>query len=141
MCNFLVQGVEKYDFYTVNGSMDWAIVPAGTIKYLNQETPIRVQVGDYSWGYIHTAHKHRDFLSKNKSTLEELFYKKLGQSGSIYSTEEDKKFKISMRLSPSVIVLLRYIPKGEFLTLVTMYQLNRRLDGIELGRYRSEFRI
>ena len=46
-----------------------------------------------------------------------------------------------MRLSPSVIVLLRYIPKGEFLTLVTMYQLNRRLDGIELGRYRSEFRI
>ena len=132
-----------YDFWLWSQQRDWAVIPAGTIRGFNEDLPIRLQTGTFSWGKVHIERRHGHWLNRLNRSLFELLHEKLGQPGQFYSTEEDSKIKIAMRLAPDALLVLRYIDNrryGAFLTVTTMYQLNHAIDGENLGRYLSEFR-
>jgi hypothetical protein len=56
----------RYDFYTANDSVDFAIFPAGIIDYVAKDTPIRLQRGDGGFGAVHIAKSHGPWLDKHK---------------------------------------------------------------------------
>jgi hypothetical protein len=49
--------------------------------------------------------------------------------------EDADKFLIAMRLAPEAVVILKHIPRLEFLSVVTMYFRQGPIDGEEIGRY------
>ncbi|GLS83258.1 hypothetical protein [Paraferrimonas haliotis] len=139
---FTVTGNNKYDYWLVNGRRDWAVIPSGTITGFDEDLPIRLQVGHAGFGQIHIEKRHRHWLRKINKSLQEVLALKLAQPGTIYSTEEDRKIKIAMRLSPDALLILRLTPHryGNFLTVVSLYIRNGKLDGDILGRYCSSFK-
>lgn len=141
---FSQTGSKKRDFWLIDGQKDWAIIPNGTINGFNQDLPVRLQVGDLSWGQKHIDNKHRHWLEKLNKSLADTLYLKLGQSGQIYSTEDDCKIKIMMYINPGALLVLRHVQDdkdGDFFTVVTLYKQNKRLDGESLGRYLYTFRV
>ena len=142
---FTKTGTERsnlFDFWLVDNRKDWAIIPSGTIRGLSVDMPIRLQTGEFSWGKTHIEKKHGYELKQLGMTVFELLYKKLGQPGSFYSSEEENKIKLVMRLAPDTLVILRQIETRheEFFTVTTMYRIPRSIDGSEIGRYFSSFR-
>lgn len=126
----------KFDFYAVNGVANLAVIPGGTHKAQPADAPIRLQRGDPGWGAIHIAQKHDHWLAKNSMEVHEIVWTKLQQQGGIYSTEEEDKFKISLRLSPSALLILRLIPRSlPFFTVVSIYLHPSELDGEHIGKY------
>lgn len=62
---------------------------------------------------------------------------KLQQSGKVFSTEQNDKTKVSMTVSPSALLVLKFVPRYECLTVVTIYSQQGRLDGELLGHYKA----
>lgn len=142
---FTKTGTERhniFDFWLVDNKKDWAIIPSGTIRGISIDMPIRLQTGKVSWGKTHIEKRHGNELKQIKMTVCELLHKKLGQPGSFYSSEEENKIKLVMRLAPDTLVILRHIETRyeEFFTVTTMYRIPRSIDGSEVGRYFSSFR-
>lgn len=127
----------KYDFYSVNDTIDFAYMPI--IEGITDKTiPIRLQRGDSSFGSTHIDYKHKAWLQKNKTTAPEMVWIKLQQSGFIYTTEEDDKLKVVMRMPPAALVVLRFIEAREpFFSIVSVYFREGQLDGTKLGIYPS----
>lgn len=126
---------EQYGFWTVDGSTNFGTMPGGVFEGINEPLPIKLQVGNASWGAIHIDKKHGHWLVKNKQTAAGMLYRKLSDGGSVYSTEEADKSKVNLALMPSALLILRYIPKQKFLTVVSIYEKRGGLDGGFLGRY------
>ncbi len=141
MAEFSKEGDDRFTFWTVNASKDWAIIPANTLKGFPEERPIRLQVGTKTWGQTHIEFRHSMWLKKIDKTVQEALFLKLAQSGSVYSTEDDNKIKIMMRIAPDSLLVLRLVNNkhGDFLTVVSLYYKNERVDGDALGRYKSTF--
>lgn len=142
---FTKAGTERhnlYDFWLVDAKKDWAIIPSGTIRGLNTDMPIRLQAGTFKWGKSHIEKKHGYWLKQQGKSVCELLHAKLGQPGAFYSSEEDDKVKLVMRVAPDALIILRQIETRyeEFFTVTTMYQVPRHIDGSEVGRYFSSFR-
>ena len=79
---------------------------------------------------------------QNKNVCE-LLHEKLGQPGHFFSSEESSKVKLVMRLAPDALLILRHVENktlGDFLTVTTMYQVPRHIDGAGIGRYLSDYR-
>lgn len=112
--------------------------PGGIISSIPEEIPIRLQRGDNSWGGIHIATKHGHWLDKQKLDVHEMVWLKLRQPGAIYTTESDGKIKISLRIHPSALLILRLI-RGDtdiFMTVVSVYFHSSAPDGTQLALYR-----
>ncbi|GAA6167065.1 hypothetical protein [Sessilibacter corallicola] len=140
---FRPEGNKERDFWLINGQRDWATVPDGKINGFNGDLPIRLQVGNFGWGKKHIEKRHGHWLAKLGRTLAEVLHEKLGQPGQIYSTEENDKIKIMMRLSPDALLVLRHVRHreyGDFFTVVTLYKQTGHIDGESIGRYDSSFR-
>lgn len=143
MLTFTTTGNKKYDYYLINGNKDWANIPAGKIKGINQDLPIRLNIGDRSWGYEHINTKHKHWFKKIKSDVLNTLYLKLGQSGTIFNSEDSEKSKISLTITPSALLVFRISTdkeKNDYLSIVTMYSKQGAIDGEKIGRYTSEFR-
>lgn len=140
---FSSTGDHHRDFWMVNNQQHWAIIPDGTLAGFTGDLPICLQTGTPGWGKIHIERNHGGWLQRQGTTVCDLLYKKLGQPGTFYSTEEDNKLKLVMRLSPDALLAFRHIRHyhlGDFLTIITMYRVPRHIDGSEIGRYLSEYR-
>jgi len=125
----------KLDFYSRNGVTDLAIIPGGTHPDQPADAPVRLQRGDFGWGAIHIATKHGHWLDKNNLQVHEMVWFKLQQAGGIYNTEEEDKLKISLRISPSALLILRFIPRHGFFTVVSLFLHPNGLDGEHIGHY------
>jgi len=125
------------DFYLADEQMDFGVMPAGICAQI--ELPIRLQRGDTSWGAEHIERKHKPWLVKSNLNAQQMVWTKLQQSGPVYSTEENDKSKIIMRMPPAAFVILRLInTKPEpFLTVVSVYFREGGADGTKMGFYPS----
>ena len=76
-------------------------------------------------------------MQKQGKSVPELVHFKLGQGGTIYSTEEDAKVKISMRLAPDSLLILNIYEHTQtpHLSVTSLYAFPRNLDGQRLGKY------
>jgi hypothetical protein len=128
---------DKYDFCSANGNHDLSIIPAGTLAVAATDAPVRLQRGDVTFGAIHVASRHGIWLDTYKKCVEEMIWLKLQQSGTIYCTEDEDKFKVSIVLHPTALLVLRYIPRlrDPFFAVTTLYPVNTRLDGSVVGKY------
>jgi hypothetical protein len=131
-----------YDFYTSAGERDIGIFPGQLIPEVPDSIPVCLQRGDRSWGGIHIATKHGHWLDGQKLDVHEMVWLKLRQPGSIYSTESDGKLKISLRIHPSALLILRLIrgasgksALGDFMTVVSVYFHPKSLDGKRIAAY------
>lgn len=93
-------------------------------------------------GYGYLSRKHSHWVNSTGMTVPELVYHKLGQGGTIFSSEDTDKYKIDLRISPDALMVLRLIKnfQQDFFTVVTLYKHQGHLDGIRLGRYEHHFR-
>ena len=133
--------INKYEFWLINDSPDFGLIKGGVFGITRLDAPIRLQRGDGWFGEAHIQLKHSIWIKKNGLFIPELVWNKCRQPGIIYSTEELHKGKIMLPLSPSSLMVLRYIPKGNFWTVVTLYPHEGVIDGLELGRYSDAFNI
>lgn len=111
---------------------------------LNQEAPVPIclQRGDTKWGSDHIWKRHGTFTVKHSvgaafgHEVPWLVWRKLQQSGSIYTAEVEGKLKISLPLSPNalLIMLLKDAP-FQYFSITTIYTKEGGLDGTKLGRY------
>jgi hypothetical protein len=127
-----------HDFYVSPHGTDIGVFPGGLIEWITTDTPIRLQRGDSKWGARHIAIKHGHWLKKEKLEVSEMVWRKLSQPGSVYVSEDDGKLKISLRIHPSALMILRYIktPTDRFFTVVSVYAHPNALDGTHVGVYR-----
>lgn len=146
---FTQQGNKWFDFWLINGQTNFALIPPNVIPEYKIEgfdnacaASVRLQNGKKpSFGYEHILFKHGAWAKKLASSIPELIYIKLGQSGDIYLTEHQNKVKILLRVNPSALMVLNYIEKGNFFSVVTLYnQRSSVLDGEKIGRYLGSYR-
>jgi hypothetical protein len=138
MADFDCTGSHWNDWWLVDGSPDFALFPGGLLEWAPEPLPIRLHVGNLSWGERHIGHKHGVWVRRQKMSVAALVHHKLNQHGSLYTTEADTKFKISLRLAPDALCVLRYERQsdGGYWSVVTLYSHPQGLDGMRIGRYR-----
>ena len=124
-----------YDFYSCNGNDEFAIFPSGLVSGFDTPTPIKLQRGDASWGARHIATKHGVWLAKHKLEAHEMVWHKLRETGVIYSAETDDKLKLSLRISPTSLLILRYRAAQSFFTVVSCYAHPSQLDGTPIAKW------
>lgn len=128
---------EQYGFWTVDGSIDFGHMPGGIIPGIADALPIRLQHGNNVWGVHHINARHGGWLTRNNHTAASMVHLKLQQSGKVFATEAEDKTKVSMTVHPSALLVLKYVPRYECLTVVTVYGQQGRLDGELLGHYKA----
>jgi hypothetical protein len=135
---FTRTGDGRLDHWLVDGRHDFSVFPRGIVPDVSETTPIRLSVGDRSFGEVHITGKHEGLLKKNNMSTPELVYLKLADPGAVHCCEEKKKLKINLAIHPSALLILTLVERiGEipFFSVTTMYQKNRRVDGMRYGRY------
>lgn len=152
------EGNEKFDFWLINGIKNFAVIPANTIKDINSDIPvhnnipIRLQVGNKMFGEKHIVDKHshwiddlvnKKYIVSQENQVAELVWLKLGQNGTIYSTETSKKIKLMMKISPDALMVPHYteVEHEIFFTIATLYKTTNPIDGTQIRRYLSRFRM
>ncbi len=97
---FTATGKRPKDLWLVDGSTAFGFIPAKIVSGVEAQLPILLHVGNVAYGEVHIAKRHGHWVARQKKTVPELVYEKLGQQGRIYCTEVQNKFKISLRLAP-----------------------------------------
>jgi hypothetical protein len=146
MALFIAGGLSKDDYWFVNGSKDFSILPANTITGWDIDLPIRLHVGTVFFGQIHMQKHVYDLKDRMRRAIPELVYYKLSQGAAIYTTETDLKIKLKFGLTPNALICMerRYWNLGggkrdEYLSMVTIYPPRGQLDGEPLGRYEGSY--
>lgn len=137
MPEFTATGTHHQDNWLVDGSPEFSIFPGNTIAEFSSDLPIHLKVGNKAFGSFHIEDKHWHWLRKQGfDSAPHLVHHKLSQSGSVYCTEVDTKFKIMMQLKPSALLVMEYkeysIPH---FSVTTLYLPRGPLDGTVVGRY------
>ncbi|MGK5038785.1 hypothetical protein ACQ4WQ_00425 [Janthinobacterium sp. GB1R12] len=147
MATFTKTGEQATDFWLADGSKTFSIFPANTVEAFPRDIPIRLHVGNSSYGQIHTE-KHWKFKSAGNRTIPQLIHFKLGQSGTVYMTEAQKKMKITLGVTPGGLMLLEYRYQhdagrliDEYFSVTTFYANRAPVDGDKIGRYLGRPRI
>lgn len=128
----------EFGFWTVNGTIDFAFMPADLIPVgVEGPIPIRLQSGTGEWGERHIRQEHGGWLLQQHTSAAEIVHRKLTQPGGVYVTEHASKFKVNISLAPAALLVLRFISsKNPFFTVVTVYfKDSGRIDGDYLGVY------
>jgi len=148
---FAELGTNKDDFITVDGETNWATLPAYTLPKQNADMPIRLRVGDQSFGENHIYQGHKAWLDKLRRSARELIWEKLSlQGGKFYKGKKgkrgQKRTNFYVNLSPNCVLVLELqqdrttIPPTPFYSVVTMYQDRPKKDDSPIGTYSSEFK-
>lgn len=134
---FTCTGSAPKDLWKVDGSPDFAYFPGGVLARVPEPLPIRLKVGTVAYGETHILKRHGHWVAKQRMSVPELVYMKLGNSGVIYCTEHDDKFKISLKLNPTSLLILNLISGHDVdhFSVTSLYMHPSRLDGENLGRY------
>lgn len=133
---FTSQGTHARHLWLVDNSPHFSHFPGGIIDGLNDPVPIWLYVGTLAYGEVHIKARHAHWVNKTKKTVPQLVYEKLSQAGPIYTTEGDKKFKVSLRLTPSALLVLEYMDRATpHFSVTSLYMHPATLDGMKLGRY------
>lgn len=148
---FAEQGTSKDDFITVDGEVDWAVLPAYTIKGQKVDLPIRLRVGDQNFGEEHIYVGHKDWLDGLKRTARELIWEKLSlQGGKFYKGKPGNKGQartnLFVKLSPDCLLVMEKqqdkttTPPTQFLSVVTLYKKQPTRYDKSIGDYSSNFK-
>lgn len=136
MHTFNKTGEHAKDLWLVDGTPDFAIFPKGIIPDISDDLPIWLKVGTPAYGEMHIHQRHGHWVRKHAKSVAEFVYLKLGHSGQVYCTEDKGKFKISMRLNPSALLVLNHVSHAKpHLSVTTLYFHQGVLDGDLIGRY------
>lgn len=136
MPDFRPSGTKPRDFWLIDGSCDFAVIPGGVFTGIDVNTPIRLQNGTPHYGFQHIRSRHNHWVTRQEPTgcIATLLHRKLSQSGRLHVAEAEK-LTLAMRVSPEAVVILRHIRPAGFLTVVTMYYRQGAIEGDSLGRY------
>lgn len=142
MPNFTATGTNKFDFWQVDGSIDFGHIPAN-IQFDGSGDPIRLHIGNVHFGAEHIMKHETKWPQHLREKLPaELVFLKLNTPGAIWTAEVDHKKKLMLSLRPSALMVLehRYIHKDGgiqeyYWSITTMYPFSGRLDGEQVGRY------
>lgn len=126
---------KELQFWTVNGSEIFGVMPSGIIPSVLEPLPIKLQHGNAYWGAAHIEKRHGRWLMENKHSAASMVHFKLSQSGTVFTAEEDDKSKIRLALNPAALLVLKHIPSQKFLSVTSLYFKNSIPDGTQLGRY------
>lgn len=129
------EGKGKERFWLINGGLDFAVIPAGTLPGFEGAVPIRLPVGDNKFGAEHILRKHYHWVMKAQPNgcIATLVHRKLSQPGKIFTTDSTEKLALVMRVAPDAFMVLRKVP--EYLSITTLYVRPRETEGVELARY------
>lgn len=148
MNRFTIKGDEEDpdSFWLVDGSENFSIIPGNTISGIPYDMPIKLNVGDQSFGERHVSIRHQLWVKRSmnhkneydKRLVPALLHKKLNQPGTIYEIE-NKKLSIVLRLTPNTTLILKKM--GSYLSVTTFYYKENSPDDlwIEKGKYLSSF--
>ncbi|MDM2724197.1 MULTISPECIES: hypothetical protein [Enterobacterales] len=139
---FTPQGDDRNDYITIDGCIDWAMIPAHTLPRQKYDMPIRVRVGDELFGVKHILMRHGQWLEKLRRTPCELIWEKLSlSSGSFYRGNKPSKINIYVRLAPECFLVME--PQNDstkrFYSVVSLYKRSPRSDEKPIGLYQSIF--
>lgn len=147
MATFTKTGEQATDFWLADGSETFSIFPANTVKAFPRDIPIKLHVGNSSYGQIHTE-KHWTVKGAGNRTIPQLIHFKLGQSGNVYMTEVQRKMKITLGVVPGGLMILEHRNLhdagkliDEYFSVITFYQHRSQIDGDKIGRYQGRPRI
>lgn len=134
--SFTVTGTHKKDYYLLNGSPDFAVIPAGTVAGISIPMPIRLPYGDSLFGAQHILARHERWVLENESTgcVATLVWKKLSQRGSIF-VEQETKLNLSLKINPSALLILKQL--DGFYSVTTLYYHQRPAKGQLIGTYQG----
>ncbi|MBT8615535.1 hypothetical protein G6652_09265 [Polynucleobacter paneuropaeus] len=136
MTSFTRTGDKAYDYWLIDESATLGFIPGGIIATHENPIPIWLHVGNPAWGEAHIQGKHGNWLASNQSTVIALVYEKLSQKGSIYCSEDTNKIKISLRLTPTSIMILTLQQRPQLhFSITSIYPHPARIDGEVIGKY------
>ncbi|MEY4756863.1 MAG: hypothetical protein RJA34_1761 [Pseudomonadota bacterium] len=137
MPQFTSTGTLAHDLWLADGSPDFATFPAGIHSRVPHPIPIWLKVGTPAYGSVHIMKRHGLWVHKQKKTVAQLVWDKLGQQGRIWTTEKEGKLKINLHWNPSALLILELQDKAEVahFSVTSLYLKQGVLDGIELGVY------
>lgn len=138
---FLPLGDDKDDYITVDGQIDWATIPAHTLPKHKVDMPIRMRVGDQSFGDKHIYDGHARWLKKMKRTACELIWEKLSLAGGKFFKGKKNRTVIYVRLTPECLVVLepQIDNRTNFFSIVTIYQKQPKKGELPIADYSSNF--
>lgn len=119
------------------------MIPRNTIQGFHTDIPIRLQMGNSKFGATHIQAEHGQWLEQISMIAPQFLHYKLGQVGTIHSTNSPKKVIISMPTYPRGFMVLQLNPHnqlGEFFGLTTIYPRHKVSSGSVIGRYSDAFR-
>lgn len=133
---FTTTGTHKKDYYLLNGSPDFAVIPAGVIQGIDIEMPIRLPYGDNLFGAQHILYRHGKWVSDNEPSgcVATLVWKKLSQRGSML-IEQKSKLNLSLKINPSALLILKQ--QHGFYSVTTLYYHQRPAKGQVIGTYQG----
>lgn len=134
--NFTTTGTHKKDYYLLNGSPDFAVIPGDVIKGISSPMPVRLPYGDGLFGAQHIMGKHGKWVRDNEPTacVATLVWRKLSQRGSIF-IEDQSKLNLSLKISPSALLILKQL--DGFYSVTTLYHHQRPTKGQLQGTYQG----
>lgn len=132
--NFTTTGTHKKDYYLLNGSPDFAVIPENVIRGVCLPMPVRLPYGDSRFGAQHIIGSHGRWVRDNEPTacVATLVWRKLSQRGVIF-VEDQSKINLLLRISPSALLILKQL--DGFYSVTTMYHYQRESKGQKEGTY------
>jgi len=118
-------GERRNDYYLVNGSTNFAVIPKGKIRGIDEDMPIRLPQGDdKKFGARHIRYKRQSWIEEVEETgcVARFLWKKLQGNGDLYAVE-DERMTIHLRITPSILVILK--KQQGFFSITTAYYTNR----------------
>lgn len=142
---FIPNGDRENDYITIDGHIDWAVIPAGTIDKVNIDMPIRLRLGNDVFGLNHINKRHGHWLKKYKTDACNMLWKKLSlYGGKFYTTQKKSKMLLHIVLNPEALISLekKYDKdtKEHFFSVVTIYQQRPKDINNPNGIYDIAFR-
>lgn len=145
---------EEDDFWTVSGSPIFNYFPGGVVSWLPKAVPIVLTYGDpdrdHGYGESHirgkhgtnmwrSAQKHPQYR-KHTAALTDFtapcfLWLKLQESGPVYETTDRNKMEVLLTVSPSLIVILKFIRARGVLSITTSFPSPEQKGSKRLGRY------
>lgn len=124
------------DQWLANGCADFGFIVGGTLERVEDDAPIRLFHGDAGYGAHHIRARHGHWVKRWNMDVPALVWLKCQQRGKIYTApDEPRKLMLSLMLSPTSLLVLRYIREAHFFTVVTLYHRSQQIDGDLVGVY------
>lgn len=136
---FSCTGSSIGDIWLADGCSDFAFFPQSLMRELNASAPIPIclHVGNLAFGQVHIDHRHKHWLATLQSDAKSLVWAKLQTSAQVYASDKAGALKLSFRFAPEALMVLEYREgPNAYLSVVTLYQHPRHVDGQHIGRYR-----